>query len=114
MCLCECGWFLSCLSEKLLTVELAAHHRDLERLEVALHEGLTVVASMGPGSIVAEYLDIGSVPGQYCLLDVDQEAHEVLFVGRFGKCGLGLQCIAVSTSKIGTWAAQIVRFRSIP
>ena len=85
MCLCECGWFLSCLSEKVLTVELAAHHRDLERLEVALHEGLTVVASMGPGSIVAEYLDIGSVPGQYCLLDVDQEAHEVLFVGGFCK-----------------------------
>ena len=53
MCvLSEFGRFSSSVSEKLPTVKLAAHHRDLERLEVAFHELLTVATSVGPGSIV--------------------------------------------------------------
>ena len=33
--------------KRALTVKLAAHHGDLQRLEVALHEGLTLV-QIGP------------------------------------------------------------------
>ena len=67
-------------SEKALTVELAAHHRDLERLEVSIEEGLAVAAGVGSGAVVEEDLSLGAVPGQHGLLDVHQEGHEVLLV----------------------------------
>ena len=63
MCLSECGRFSSSESEILPTVKFAAHHRDLERLEVALHKCLTVEASVGPGSIEEQNLHIGAVLG---------------------------------------------------
>ena len=36
---------------RVLTVELTAHHRDLEAFEVVFHELLTVAASVGPGAV---------------------------------------------------------------
>ena len=93
MCLSECGRFSSSESEILPTVKFAAHHRDLERLEVALHKCLTVEASVGPGSIEEQNLHIGAVLGQYRRLYVDQKAHEVLLVGGLGKPKNGLNRI---------------------
>ena len=36
---------------RVLTVELTAHHRDLEAFEVVFHELLTVAASVAPGAV---------------------------------------------------------------
>ena len=66
--------------KRALTVKLAAHHGDLQRLEVALHKGLTIVTGVSPRAIEEKYLGLCSVPGQDGRLDVDQEAHEVLLV----------------------------------
>ena len=66
--------------KRALTVELAAHHGDLERFEVVFHELLTIATSVRLGTIIAQNLDIGAVLGQYRRLDVDQEAHKVLLV----------------------------------
>ena len=68
-----------------LTVELTAHHGDLQRLEVALHKGLTIVTGVSPRAIEEKHLGLCSVPGQDGRLDVDQEAHEVLLVRWLGK-----------------------------
>ena len=68
-----------------LTVEFAAHHRNLKRRKVALHEVLAVVAGVSSSSIVEEDLSLQAIPGEHRLLDVDEEAHEVLLVGGFGQ-----------------------------
>ena len=62
------------------TIELTAHHRDLEALELVQHEGLTVVASVRAGSIEEKNLHLRAVFRKDRRLDVDQEAHEVLLV----------------------------------
>ena len=65
-----------------LTVELAAVRRNLQRNEVAPHVVLAIIARVCSRSIVHDDLLLMSVPGKHGLLEVVQEGHEVDLVRR--------------------------------
>ena len=59
------------VSEFSLTIELAAHHRDLERNEIIANEVLCVIACMRFRPIVENDLQLRTKFGEHRLLDRD-------------------------------------------